>query len=521
MQFQNSLNKKNVNASKTITTREGYKVDISSDIWDLPYSISASRLRLSKFESTIIREAVKRYVINRMVHTSTSSGRIVFNELVQVILPFINENPENIADVETLLIGAFEQSIAEAKSENRLWTLYRPISWYIWCEKNIPELGFSTGYARQLASMTIPGCSKGEAVRSLDSHKGPLDRSVELPLIINALKIDKSMEYRHLQEKTALALSIALGRNPSNLAYLRESDLSKLTPFNEDDPTYILKVPRIKKRNLNPRDDYQEEYLDPFYGRIIEQLIKANNAIKLTFDGVKYNSPDQRPLFINQAGNFSAINAYLAGEVFNMTSAQISRLLKSFVSRHNIISPITQKPLQVSARRFRYTLATSLATEGISSKELARILDHSNTQNVMVYYDTRNSVVAHLDRALSKQFSKYVKLFQGKLVKDKFEAINGDREDKQLFFIDENQPSQPTDIGVCGLTSICHLDPPFSCYLCPKFQPYKSADHEHVLERLLESREQRFEKYENARLGIQLDDVIIAVTNVINICQEV
>jgi len=98
--------------------------------------------------------------------------------------------------------------------------------------------------------------------------------------------------------------------------------------------------------------------------------------------------------------------------------------------------------------------------------------------------------------------------------------MNGDRSDKRLAFIDESNPTDHTRIGVCGESSICHLDPPFSCYLCPKFQPYKKADHDHVLECLLKEREARMEKYENARLGIQLDHVIVAVTQVVNLCRE-
>ena len=203
-----------------------------------------------------------------------------------------------------------------------------------------------------------------------------------------------------------------------------------------------------------------------------------------------------------------------------MTSRDISNLTKSFVLRHSIISPLTGSPLKVSTRRFRYTLASGLASEGISMMELARILDHTDTQHVNVYYDTRSNIIAHLDKASASHFSKYVSLFKGKVVSNDREAINGELDEKHLLFVDEEYPDQQTQIGVCGELSICHLDPPFSCYLCPKFQPYRSANHEQVLDSLLEGREKRLEKYENARLGIQLDDVILAVSNVITLCKE-
>jgi len=97
-----------------------------------------------------------------------------------------------------------------------------------------------------------------------------------------------------------------------------------------------------------------------------------------------------------------------------------------------------------------------------------------------------------------------VKFFKGNIIKDDSEAINGDRDDKHLNFVNESDPKDQIDIGVCGEGNICHLDPPFSCYMCAKFQPYDDANHEHVLD----------------RLGIQLDDVIMAVAQVVEMCKK-
>ena len=368
--------------------------------------------------------------------------------------------------------------------------------------------------------MSVPANPKGQAVRMEDPESGPFDQTLELPLIIDALKSDKSDTFKHFQERAVVALSIAFGRNPANLTYLRESDLSKLNPFDQDDPCYVIKIPRIKKRQLNPRDDLVDEYLDPFFGRIIEGLILANKNVKLFYKSKHYTKPNERPLFIKLSGNTGAERSNSIEDIFNMTSRDISDLARSFVLRHEIISPLTGSPLKVSTRRFRYTLATGLASEGISRMGLARILDHTDTQHVAVYYDTRSNIVAHLDKASLSQFSKYIALFKGQVVSNDDEAINGSVDEKHLLFVDDQSPEKQTDIGVCGELGICHLDPPFSCYLCPKFQPYSSADHEHVLDSLLENREKRLEKYENARLGIQLDDVILAVSNVITLCKE-
>lgn len=417
------------------------------------------------------------------------------------------------------LIKLFEKALSDARKDHRLWAVYRPIQWYIWCAENYPEAGFCPEYAMQLASISVPGNPKGEAVRSSDPDAGPLHRSLELPLLIKAMLDDKSKIYEHLQQKAAVALSIALGRNPANLTYLKEFDLVNLTP-NDETPTWIIKMPRIKKRQLNPRDDLMEEFLDKTYANFILELIEANKVISTEIDlnGRVYEI--EKPLFINRAGNKAAILSGIKDSTFNMTSEGISKLLQNFVTRHKIISPITNDLLRVSARRFRYTLGTALAAEGVSKKELARILDHTDTQHVLVYFELAGSIVEHLDKASAKGYSQILNLFKGKIIDSLKDAVNGERDDKHLFYIDETLNAEAEDIGVCGKKEVCHLDPPYSCYLCEKFQPYRHANHEYVLECLIAGRDEKLKKYENSRLGIQLDDVIYAVAQVAVMCAK-
>lgn len=511
------------NVPKTITTREGHSLDTSQEVWHLPYSArDNASLNFNKIVEHGIRWAIKRHIQDRIEFTSTHAGYSAFQDVWRELLRYQNDykivNGLEIEEVKPRLISLFEMALSEARKEHRLWAMYRPIQWYVWCAENYPEIGFCPVYASELDSIKVPGNPKGESVRMEDPDRGPLHRSLELPLLIKAMRMDKSSEFSHLQEKAALALSIALGRNPANLTFLKEGDLENLTP-DADDPTWIIRMPRIKKRQINPRDDMLDEYLDPEFAGYLSELIEANKTVNTVMEVGDKTYEIDRPIFINQDGNKSAILSGLIDSSFNMTSEAISRLLQKFVNRHEIISPLTGEILRISARRLRYTLGTALAAEGISRKELARILDHTDTQHVQVYFDLAGSIVDHLDKAIAKGFAKYVNLFRGKIVEDDSEAINGDRDDKQLAFIDESTPTELTNIGVCGLDSICHLDPPYSCYLCEKFQPYRHADHEHVLECLLRDRNERMKKYENSRLGVQLDDVIMAVTQVHEQCK--
>ncbi|MFG7003145.1 hypothetical protein ACGYV2_33080, partial [Burkholderia pseudomallei] len=90
---------------------------------------------------------------------------------------------------------------------------------------------------------------------------------------------------------------------------------------------------------------------------------------------------------------------------------------------------------------------------------------------------------------------------------------------KSIRFVGDMSAVPPVEIGACGQDRLCALDPPFSCYVCPKFQPYVEADHQAVLNELLASRREREQRY-GARLSIQLDDVIYAVAEVIRKVDE-
>jgi hypothetical protein len=249
-----------------ITTREGRTVETANNKWHLPYSMKAhTSLDFNTIHNASLRWITKRYIQEKIQTTSTHAGYSAFQDIKREFLRFQKDtgllDTLSNTEIQDKLISLVEHRISLARSKHRLWALYRPIQWYIWCAENYPELGFCSAYAMELDSMIVPGNPKGEAVRMEDPNSGPLHRSLELPLLIKAMREDKSQLLEHIQQKTAVALSIALGRNPANLTYLREADLINLTP-ETDEQCYIIKMPRIKKRQINPRDDFMEEHLD-------------------------------------------------------------------------------------------------------------------------------------------------------------------------------------------------------------------------------------------------------------------
>jgi len=506
-------------AQDTIISREGHSVDVSGDIWNLPITIHHSKLNFNRIHPLNYRWALKMYVQEKIQRTSSLAGEKAFNFVWQHILrkSKFSDNTGDFAVNKNELIEIFEERISQYRKKHILDRMYLPIQWYIWCAESYSELGFDVAYAMELDAMTIPGGPKGEAVRMEDPDKGPLHRSLEVPLLLKALKEDNGSNFIHYQERAVMALSLAFGRNAANLVHLQQSDFKNLS-LDIKAPCYIISMPRIKKRQLSARDDLLDEYLDDDLARYISELILKNENIPTTLEVSGQLLNIDKPLFIKRSLNKMAVDSKQYQLAFNMYSRDISRLLKSFVKRFKIISPLTGQLMNINSRRLRYTIGTGLAAEGISKQELARVLDHTDTQHVQVYFDVAGQIVEHLDKASAKGFSRYLDFFKGTVIETGEEAVNGDREDKHLFFVNENDPLDQANIGVCGEDSICHLDPPYSCYLCPKFQPYRHANHEHVLDCLLENRQERLNKYEQSRLGIQLDEVITAVAQVVEMC---
>ncbi len=463
--------------------------------------------------------------MRRVMHcaetVSTSAAVLIYKDFLGEVISRETEFELDASCPDELfrdrLASLIKKTIKDARKKKRLFQMHRLVRWYVWCAANFPEAGFSLSYAATLDGMVIPGNPKGQAVKDEDPETGPFDLSLELPVIVRALQNDDSETYEHLQERAAVALCLALGRNPANFIFLDQGDLRDLTLGIEDvDPCYQLAVPRIKKSLISPRQDFQLETLEAAFAAHVLALSRASAGKPvevLTEEGIV--TSDVQPLFRRRKINQKPVPTSAVHRALRPVTNFINVLLKSFVKRHNILSPITMTPLIVSARRFRYTLATSLVDQGISRRELARVLDHSDTQHVQVYFELRSRIIRHLEAAQAKLFGTYLGYFKGRFIHSADEAETAGRSDKALSFIPESHPTDSIDIGMCGEQRLCGLDPPFSCYLCPKFRPYVHANHDNVLAVLLAEREDRLAKYESVRLGIQIDDVIFAVGQVI------
>ena len=505
---------------KSVISREGHVVDTTGLQWHMPTTSGKfATLNFRRIHNLKFRYALMRYCVHVI---KTSAAGYAYTTWVDccrfLLLPYPEFNRAHISDFEQELINCYEKMISTTRQEHKLYQVSRVKSFYLWGCQYLSEVGFSVEYGSVLEVLKIPGGPKGEAVKNEDVDAGPLHRIYELQPLYNALHTATCSSIVEQEQRAALALFIAHGRNPVNLSWLRESDLINVAP-GLDEPCWVIRYPRIKKRLLNPRDDFVEVHLPNEFVPYIQYLIAANRRVHAMSRVGGEAGEFDIPLFFNKSGNTAAMASGHREAYFNYDSGYFALLLRDFVLRQKIVSPLTNALLHLSPRRLRYTLATSLVKDGATQRQLAQILDHTDLQHVQVYFDLAGDIVELLDKALIGPYAQILRFFKGEFIMPGQKAVNDGDTGKHIPFVYIDD-APDIDLGVCGKHSLCALHPPYSCYKCPKFQAYLDADHASVLEYLMNQREEKF-KLADKRIAGQMDEIIHAVAQVVEKCKEV
>jgi len=491
-------------SNQVIISRAGYEVDTSGSIWSIPHPSRSILLDWGQIELEPgpILEATEAYFRHLIRNYST---REVANnwDLLKHVWPL-----EAVRGNEEIPMQFF------AELENRLqahekYRLHFARKWYTWCS-DAGFLPFSPEVAFHLEQRVIGGNEKGNAVRSADPEKGPLQDG-EVKSLGNALRAARMTAAIELQEETAVWLALAFGSNPEPMALLREEDFWVLADSDEDTPIYLLNIPRHKKGDATPRTQFRERRVNPEIGEIVQALIDQNRAISPPRNG----DSDGRPLFRRNSPRGDLPRDGAGSDYqYHCTSHEFSSLVTRAVDKLAVISPRTGSPLKVTMRRFRYTLATRLVKEGASRRVLAQLLDHTDLQNVEVYFDAKSDIVERLDAAAALELGPLSQAFLGKLVRSEREAVRGDRPSSRIYHTDQTRQRLDA-LGTCGSFSFCGLTAPIACYTCVRFQPWMDAPHDKALTALLAERDRRQDAGLDPGMIEIFDITILAVADVI------
>jgi hypothetical protein len=197
---------------------------------------------------------------------------------------------------------------------------------------------------------------------------------------------------------------------------------------------------------------------------------------------------------------------------------EISGKAQNLFSELHVLSERTGNRIHINAQRFRYTIGTRAAVEGHGALIIAELLDHTDTQNVLVYVKSTPEMLERIDRAMAMVMAPMAQAFTGTLICDESEALRGN--DPTSRIVDPRFNTSFKPMGNCGSYSFCGFAAPIACYTCRNFQPWLDGPHEAVLDHLLSERE-RLRTSTDLRIASINDRTILAVAQLITQCQQI
>lgn len=487
-----------------ILDRAGLAVDATGWLWELNSAGERRYLRWKNFpsHSPDILEATSRYFARMIKAKSPDAVRGTFETLMY--LSNSTSFLEAAGAGSELPIAIFTELKAYFASKS--WRLHHIRHWYRSCA-DFGSPAFSPEVAFELDQKVIGGNKKGWAVLSLDPEEGPLV-DLEITALLNALNDQRRRNSLPLDYSAALWLCVALGSNPYQMTLLRERDVEVIV---EGDTRFVqLRVPRVKKKHDAPRTAFRTRKLTMEIGDVVLNLI-AENRRREALEG-RTTGPDT-PIFLRQTPR-SHSEETMADYAWHMYPSEFTALVTYGVAELGVISARTGMPLRVTTRRLRYTFATRLVREGASMEEVAEALDHTDLQNVRVYFDIKSDIVESLDRAMALKLGPVAQAFLGKLVPNEAGADRGDDPASRVMAIDR-ATGRPSGLGTCGEHSFCDLLAPIACYTCSQFQPWMDGPHDRILDDLIAQRERKQAAGMDGRMVTIHDATILAIGDVI------
>jgi hypothetical protein len=370
-----------------------------------------------------------------------------------------------------------------------------------WHALGVP--GVSEAAVNLLEELTIPGNEKGAAIRTMDPITGPLI-DVEYDSVVAGLRDRYECGTLSTGDYVLALLVIALGPRPLQLAALKLRDLV-VGKDSAGSDVYLLRVPRAKQPGYQLRSLFTDRLLHSELGRLVD---RHANTIRSQYENLISN-PDEAPLFPAQRSTSRP-----AGFELHSSSDELSKRFRLIVESLELKSVRTGRLMRVTPYRFRRTVGTRAAAEGLGELVIAAILDHSDTQNVGVYVENVPAFAERIDRAAAFHFAAVANAFTGELVSRRDNASPSTR----LEEIWSPQFSEPgNSAGGCVDKGPCAALAPIACYTCRRFRPFFDGPHDVVLDHLLKEREVHRGKDE--RVAQVLDRTILAVAQVIQKCE--
>lgn len=484
-----------------VKTRSGVCFDLMHDVWNIFDPAGTAKINFDRLGPLISAEmlvATKHTVAHYLRTKSTSLSQLVFDRLCGFC--HFAANDKQLTSITAPDILAYRASLDQSHE----WYLGTLRGFFrTWSDLRLPGLDIEV--IQVLNKVRLKGNRKGDAVRTADPNRGPFT-DIELQAIVTALNDALARDEIDISDYVLVQLFLALGARGVQLASLKICDFS-ITKANNGDIVHLIQVPRAKQRNGEHRAEFKARKLTPDLGRLIDRhcLSTKRNWADL---GI---AEDDLPFWPNPENTGTSDDL-----LYHSTRQDLSDRLQAVFDRLSVVSERSGQPLNVTTRRFRYTLGTRAAREGLSEFVLAELLDHTDTQNVGVYVEAVPEIVERIDRAMATELAPMAQAFAGVLIDGESQANRaGDPRSRIVTPGDLKHP-----VGSCGSYGFCGAMAPIACYTCRNFQPWLDGPHEQVLEQLLADRRRIMVQTGDATIAAINDRVIYACAEVVRLCQE-
>ncbi|EMD9440475.1 site-specific integrase [Burkholderia cepacia] len=492
------------------------RVDVSKKVWPLALDTSLDWRSFPEV-GAILHSSLHSFLVQLVKTLAPKTVMGYFSGLRHCMLAAMSlridvSSPENFdVDFVDRLRRYINDHVGEASV---FWGLHAYRRWYQWCSDAGLE-GFNATVSDGLDGIVVGGNRKGDAVLSHDPDQGPL-HPTEFDRLFLALR-DATINRLLPDVDLAVAwLFMSFGCNPKNLQLLNDEDLLR-TLMSDGTVRYELRIPRIKKQGVGAREQFKTRPLRKEIGELLERVVKNNAGAKSVamLGGVSFAPA----LFRLDEPQRASVNVPdLAADSIRWSIKAFGEALRRVANRLDLCARDGSR-LNLTPRRLRYTFATRLVQDGASPVLLADALDHSDLQQVMVYYNARADIVVKLDRAMAIKLVPWAQAFMGTLVKTESHATRGRDPASRIRHFD-SRTGRLDGVGTCGSFGFCGLAAPIACYTCAKFQPWLDGPHELVLEVLLADRDAHLQQGADPKMTQARDLTITAVADVVTRCEE-
>ena len=168
--------------------------------------------------------------------------------------------------------------------------------------------------------------------------------------------------------------------------------------------------------------------------------------------------------------------------LFLSTSSALRLRMIAIAKKLNTWSDRLGSSIPITPYRLRYTLATRALAQGASDHEVARLLTHRSTTCISYYRSSMPELLDPIKSALGKEMAYFAKAFQGRLINDLSEATRKDEGEAEIM--DFVHLTHPGRLGACGSRALCYQNAPIACLSCSRFEPYRDAPWEDLLDSL-------------------------------------